>query len=128
DRQDLPLKEYQKDPAKNVMLPAFAKPKHEKVEARTQALIRYAETTHLNRVELNGSKTGVITAGACYQYVKETMGDTVNYCKLGLVWPLPEQLLKDFAAQCETVYVVEELDDFIENHCKALGLAVIGKE
>ena len=128
DRQDLPLKEYQKDPAKNVMLPAFAKPKHEKVEARTQALIRYAETTPLNRVELNGSKTGVITAGACYQYVKEAMGDTVNYCKLGLVWPLPEQLLKDFAAQCETVYVVEELDDFIENHCKALGLAVIGKE
>ena len=127
-RQDLPLKEYQKDPAKNVMLPAFAKPKHEKVEARTQALIRYAETTPLNRVELNGSKTGVITAGACYQYVKEAMGDTVNYCKLGLVWPLPEQLLKDFAAQCETVYVVEELDDFIENHCKALGLAVIGKE
>ncbi len=128
DRQDLPLKEYQKDPAKNVMLPAFAKPKHEKVEARTQALIRYAETTPLNRVELNGSKTGVITAGACYQYVKEAMGDTVNYCKLGLVWPLPEQLLKDFAAQCETVYVVEELDDFIENHCKALGLAVTGKE
>ena len=128
DRQDLPLKEYQKDPAKNVMLPAFAKPKHEKVEARTQALIRYAETTPLNRVELNGSKTGVITAGACYQYVKEAMGDTVNYCKLGLVWPLPEQLLKDFTAQCETVYVVEELDDFIENHCKALGLAVIGKE
>ena len=128
DRQDLPLKEYQKDPAKNVMLPAFAKPKHEKVEARTQALIRYAETTPLNRVELNGSKTGVITAGACYQYVKEAMGDTVNYCKLGLVWPLPEQLLKDFAAQCETVYVVEELDDFIENHCKALGLTVTGKE
>ena len=128
DRQDLPLKEYQKDPAKNVMLPAFAKPKHEKVEARTQALIRYAETTPLNRVELNGSKTGVITAGACYQYVKEAMGDTVNYCKLGLVWPLPEQLLKDFAAQCETVYVVEELDSFIEDHCKALGLAVTGKE
>ena len=128
DRQDLPLKEYQKDPAKNVMLPAFAKPKHEKVEARTQALIRYAETTPLNRVELNGSKTGVITAGACYQYVKEAMGDTVNYCKLGLVWPLPEKLLQEFAAQCETVYVVEELDDFIENHCKALGLAVIGKE
>lgn len=128
DRQDLPLKEYQKDPAKNVMLPAFAKPKHEKVEARTQALIRYAETAPLNRVELNGSKTGVITAGACYQYVKEAMGDTVNYCKLGLVWPLPEQLLKDFAAQCETVYVVEELDSFIEDHCKALGLGVIGKE
>ena len=128
DRQDLPLKEYQKDPAKNVMLPAFAKPKHEKVEARTQALIRYAETTPLNRVELNGSKTGVITAGACYQYVKEAMGDTVNYCKLGLVWPLPEQLIRDFAAKCEKVYVVEELDDFIETHCKALGVPVIGKE
>ena len=56
------------------------------------------------------------------------MGDTVNYLKLGLVWPLPEQLIRDFAAKCEKVYVVEELDDFIENHCKALGIPVIGKE
>ncbi len=128
DRRELPLKEYKKDPAKNVMLPAFAKPKHEKVEARTQTLIAYAETTSLNKVEDNGAKVGVITSGAVYQYVKEAMGDSVNYLKLGMVYPLPEKLIRDFAASCETVYVVEELDDFIETHCKAIGISVTGKD
>ena len=128
ERKELPLKEYQKDPAKNVMLPAFARPKHEKVEARTKTLIAYAETTSLNQVEDNGSKIGVIAAGTPYQYVKEAMGDSVNYLKLGLVYPLPEQLIRDFAAKCEKVYVVEELDDFIETHCKALGVEVTGKD
>ncbi len=128
ERKELPLKEYKKDPAKNVMLPAFAKPKHEKVEARTKTLIAYAETTSINKVENNGAKVGVIASGAVYQYVKEAMGDSVNYLKLGLVYPLPQQLIKDFAASCEKVYVVEELDDFVETHCKALGVPVIGKE
>ncbi|MGI6254747.1 MAG: indolepyruvate ferredoxin oxidoreductase subunit alpha [Acutalibacter sp.] len=128
ERKEQPLKEYKKDPAKNVMLPAFAKVKHEKVEARTRTLIAYAETTTLNQVEDNGSKIGVISSGTPYQYVKEAMGDSVNYLKLGLVYPLPEQLIRDFAAKCEKVYVVEELDDFIETHCKALGIPVIGKE
>ena len=127
ERKELPLKEYKKDPAKNVMLPAFARPKHEKVEARTRTLVAYAETTSLNKIEDNGAKIGVIAAGTPYQYVKEAMGDTVNYLKLGLVWPLPEQLIRDFAAKCEKVYVVEELDDFIETHCKALGVEVTGK-
>ena len=128
ERKEPPLKEYKKDPAKNVMLPAFAKPKHEKVEARTKTLIAYAETTSINKVENNGAKVGVIASGAVYQYVKEAMGDSVNYLKLGLVYPLSQQLIKDFAASCEKVYVVEELDDFVETHCKALGVPVIGKE
>ena len=80
------------------------------------------------RSRTTGAKIGVITSGVAYQYVKEAMGDKVNYCKLGLVWPLPEKLLLDFAARCETVYVAEELDDFIETHCKALGMKVIGKD
>ena len=128
ERKELPLKEYQKDPSKNVMLPAFAKPKHEKVEARTQTLIAYAETTSLNKVEDNGAKVGVITSGTPYQYVKEAMGDSVNYLKLGLVWPLPVKLIQDFAAKCEKVYVVEELDTFIEDHCKSIGVEVTGKD
>ena len=128
ERQELPLKEYKKDPSKNVMLPAFAKAKHEKVEARTKTLTAYAETTSLNVIEDNGASIGVIAAGTPYQYVKEAMGDTVNYLKLGLVWPLPVQLIRDFAAKCEKVYVVEELDDFIETHCKAIGVEVTGKD
>ena len=128
ERQELPLKEYKKDPSKNVMLPAFAKAKHEKVEARTKTLTAYAETTSMNVIEDNGASIGVIAAGTPYQYVKEAMGDTVNYLKLGLVWPLPVQLIRDFAAKCEKVYVVEELDDFIETHCKAIGVEVTGKD
>ena len=128
ERQELPLKEYKKDPSKNVMLPAFAKAKHEKVEARTKTLTAYAETTSLNVIEDNGASIGVIAAGTPYQYVKEAMGDTVNYLKLGLVWPLPVQLIRDFAAKCEKVYVVEELDGFIETHCKAIGVEVTGKD
>ena len=128
ERQELPLKEYKKDPSKNVMLPAFAKAKHEKVEARTKTLAAYAETTSLNVIEDNGASIGVIAAGTPYQYVKEAMGDTVNYLKLGLVWPLPVQLIRDFAAKCEKVYVVEELDGFIETHCKAIGVEVTGKD
>ena len=128
ERQEIPLKEYKKDPAKNVMLPAFARPKHEKVEARTQALTEWAERCEINTIENNGAKIGIICAGAVYQYAREAMGDSANYLKLGMVYPLPQKLLRDFAAQCETLYVAEELDDFIESHCKALGLEVVGKE
>lgn len=128
ERRELPIKPYEKNPAKNVMLPAFAKPKHVAVEERTRALVKWAETAAVNEVEDNGAKISVITSGACFQYVKEAMGDTVNYLKLGMVHPLPEKLILDFAAKAETLYVVEELDDFIESHCKKLGLFVIGKE
>lgn len=128
DRVEAPLKDYQKDAAKNVMLPAFARPKHGKVEERTRALVQWAEGCEVNRIENNGKKTGIICAGAVYQYAKEALGDSVNYLKLGLVWPLPEKLILNFAALCDTVYVAEELDDFIEQHCRALGVKAVGKE
>lgn len=128
DRVEAPLKDYQKDAAKNVMLPAFARPKHGKVEERTRALVQWAEGCEVNRIENNGKKTGIICAGAVYQYAREALGDSVNYLKLGLVWPLPEKLILNFAALCHTVYVAEELDDFIEQHCKALGVKAVGKE
>ena len=128
ERQEHELKPYEKNPAKNVMLPAFAKPKHVKVEERTVALRQWAETSGINVVEDNGAKTGVIVEGAVYQYAHEALGDSVNYLKLGMLWPLPDQLLKDFAAANEKVYVIEELDDVVESHCKSLGLTVTGKD
>ena len=128
EREERELKPYEKNPAKNEMLPAFAKPKHVKVEERTVALRHWAETSGINVVEDNGAKTGVIVEGAVYQYAHEALGDSVNYLKLGMLWPLPDKLLKDFVAANEKVYVIEELDDVVESHCKSLGLTVTGKD
>jgi len=127
ERADLPLREYKKDIPKNVMLPAFARPKHVKVEERTEKLIQWAQGSDINQFEDNGAKVGVIAAGTVYQYAKEALGGSVNYLKLGMVYPLPEQLIRDFAKNLEKLYVIEELDDFIETHCLKLGIPVIGK-
>ena len=122
------LKEYVKDPKKYVMAPANAIAKHPVVEARTKALTEYAESCSLNRAELSADKSlGIITSGTCYQYVKEIYGDSVSVLKLGLVNPLPQKLIIDFAARHDRVVVIEELDPVIENHCKALGIKVDGK-
>jgi len=109
-------------------MPANAIKRHVYVEERHQKLVTFAENCNLNTVEDNGSKIGVICAGIDYQYAKEALLDKVNYLKLGMVYPLPEKLIKDFASKCDKVYVIEELDPFIEEHCKALGVDVIGKD
>jgi indolepyruvate ferredoxin oxidoreductase alpha subunit len=119
---------YKRDIPKYVMTPGGARPKHLAVEARTAALAAWAEGCELNRIENGDGETGVITSGIAYQYAKEALGDSVSYLKLGLVWPLPEKLIRDFAASVKTLYVIEELDSFIEDHCKKLGINVIGKE
>lgn len=127
-RETVPLKDYVKNPAKNIMLPAFARPKHELVEKRTLAQIEFAETSPLNFIEDNGADTGVIVAGSVYKYAKEALGDSVNYLKLGIVNPLPVGKIRQFSAGLKTVYVIEELDDVIETHCKKIGVSVIGKD
>lgn len=122
-RADIPLKEYVKTPAKYVMMPAYAKARHVFVEERMAKLREYAETTPLNRVEFSDkAEFGVITSGAAYQYVKEALGDKASVLKLGLVNPLPAKLIRDFAAKYAKVYVVEELDGIIEEHCRNIGV------
>lgn len=128
DRAELPLKEYKKNPQKNVMLPAYARGRHVFVEERTKKLSELAESADFNRVEMNDTAIGVIAAGDCYQYAKEALGDRASYLKLGMVYPMPEKLIKDFASKVDKLYVIEELDDFIETHCRKLGLEPIGKE
>ncbi len=127
-RKDVPLKPYEKNIAKNVMMPANAKKRHVIVEERMAALKEYAETSELNTVEINSDKIGVITSGISYMYAKEALGDSVSYLKLGMVYPLPDKLIKDFAEKHEKVYVIEELDPIFERHCKSLGIEVIGKD
>ena len=128
ERAEAPLKPYEKNVAKNVMMPAMAIKRHVVVEQRQSDLAAFAETTDLNTLEDNGAKIGVITSGISYMYAKEALGGRVNYLKLGLAYPMPTQKIKDFAAKCEKVYVIEELDPFIEEHCRAIGVDVIGKE
>ena len=128
ERVEHEIKAYEKDPAKHVMMPANARKRHYVVEDHLAALAEYAENCPLNTVEDNGSEIGIITAGNCWNYAKETFGKSANYLKLGLLNPLPKKLILDFAAKCETVIVVEELDPVIENHCRALGISVTGKD
>ena len=128
DRENDELKFYEKNPAKYVMMPGNAIKRHVDVENRMRALEEYAETSPLNTVEDNGAEIGIITSGITYAYAKEALGNKANFLKLGLVYPMPVNLIKDFAAKCKKVYVLEELDPFIEEHCKVNGVDVIGKE
>ncbi len=123
------VKTYAKDPGKYIMMPGNAKRRHPIVEQRLQDLAAWAETAEINRVESGKNrKIGIITSSTSYQYVKEACGDAYPVLKLGMVWPLPEKKLRDFARSVEQLIVVEELDGFLEEHCRNLGLACTGKE
>ena len=122
-------KPYEKTPQKYIMMPGNAKLRHPIVEQRTRDLITWAETCEINRVEEGSDRSiGIITSSTSYQYVKEVCGDKYPVLKLGMIWPLPEQKIVDFAASVDKVMVVEELDGFVEEHCNSLGLKVVGKE
>ena len=129
ERPEPVKKPYEKNGAKYIMMPGNAKKRHPVVEERTRALIEYAEISPLNRVEPGKDrKMGIITSSTSYQYVKEVCGDTYPVLKLGMIWPLPEKLILDFAASVDALTVVEELDGFIEAHCRSLGLSPTGKD
>lgn len=123
-----PVKTYEKNIAKYVMMPGNAIRRHPFVEERTRKLIAYAETSDVNRVEMGDTKLGIITSSTSYQYVKEVFGENACILKLGMINPLPEKLILEFASKVEKIAIVEELDPIIENHCKALGLEVTGKD
>ena len=129
ERADIPQKPYEKNGAKYIMMPGNAKRRHPVVEERTRRLVEWAETAPVNRVEEGRDhKLGIITSSTSYQYVKEVCGDTYPVLKLGMIWPLPEKLILDFAASVDALTVVEELDGFIEAHCRSLGLSPTGKD
>lgn len=119
---------YVKDPTK-VMMTLNSRNAHVRVEQRTKDLIEYAENCEFNRVEMGkDTSVGIITDSTSYQYAREGLGEDACILKLGLINPLPEKLIKDFAAKVDKVVVLEELDPIIENHCKQLGIKVSGKD
>jgi len=122
-------KTYEKNPQKYIMMPGNAKRRHPFVEERTRKLVEWAENCEINRVEEGCDHAiGIIASSTAYQYVKEVCGEKYPVLKLGMIWPMPEEKLRAFAASVEKLVVVEELDSFIEAHCKNLGLTVYGKE
>ncbi|MBR4458006.1 MAG: indolepyruvate ferredoxin oxidoreductase subunit alpha [Clostridia bacterium] len=129
ERVTPPVRPYEKNIGKYVMMPGNAIRRHPFVEERTRRLAAFAETSPLNRVEEGSDRSvGIVTSSTCYQYVKEVCGDRYPVLKLGMIWPMPDEKLKAFAASVDRLVVVEELDPFIENHCRVLGLDPAGKE
>ena len=124
EKEDKP---YVRDIAKNVMMPGNAKGRHLVVESRENALIQDGCNFPINRVEYNDRKIGFITAGIPYQYVKEAFPEA-SVLKLGLVNPLPRKLIEEFAANIDTLYIIEELDPIIEEQVKSWGIKATGKE
>jgi indolepyruvate ferredoxin oxidoreductase alpha subunit len=118
---------FVRDPAKWVMLPQNAKRRHVVVEERTKALREFAETFEENRIEWADRSLGFVTSGVSYQYVKEAFPDA-SVLKIGLAYPLPERIFREFAAGVSRLVVVEELDPYLETHVRALGIPAEGKE
>ncbi len=126
EREEAPARGFNESPAKNVMIPAHARPRHVAVLEREKKLKEYFETAPINRWEKGEGKFGVITAGTCYPYVREVL-PAASVLKLGASWPLPEGLIARFCQSVERVFVVEELEPVIEREVRALGFKAEGK-
>lgn len=127
DRIDLDLKKYVKNVTKFVMMPANAKIRRKDLVARENSLKDYAENSEINKIELNDRSVGIISSGITYNYAKEAMPNA-SFLKLGMVYPLPDGLIKSFAGMVEKLYVVEELETIFEEYIKGIGIEVKGKE
>ena len=128
-RENVPMKEYVKQPAKYIMMPGYAKLRHPVVEERTAKIRAFSEESAFNTMELaENDEIGIITSGCSYLYVKEVFGDSVSVLKIGMVNPLPDEMILTFASKVKKLYVIEELDPVIEDHVKSLGIEVIGKK
>jgi len=121
------LPAYERNPGKYVMVPANARRRHPVVEERMIKLAEYAETSNLNRIETGKSELGIIAAGIAYQYAREVFPDA-TFLKLGMVYPLAEKLIRNFAEKVKQVVIIEELDPFIEEHVRLMGIPVKGKD
>ncbi|MDK2918054.1 MAG: indolepyruvate ferredoxin oxidoreductase, alpha subunit [Candidatus Petromonas sp.] len=128
EREEVGIKEYEKNIPKYVAIPANGRVLHVKVEERLKKLEEFSNTTELNRIEWNDKKIGIISSGIAYQYAKEVFGDKASYLKLGFTFPLPMKKIKDFADQVKKLYVIEELEPYIEEQIRAAGIDCIGKE
>ncbi len=127
DRVDVPLKAYEKNIAKNVMMPGMARKRHVVMEDRLNVIGKDASSLSVNVAEYNSDDVCVITNGVVYNYVKEAMPNA-SVLKLGMVNPIPKDLIKEFTSKHKKTYIVEELEPIFEEQIKAMGIEVIGKD
>ncbi|MDR3270686.1 MAG: indolepyruvate ferredoxin oxidoreductase subunit alpha [Peptococcaceae bacterium] len=128
ERKERELKPYQKKPMNYNLMPAHSKQLRVIAEERMRKLEEFSNTTSMNYIEWNNKQIGVIASGISFQYAKEVFGTQASYLKLGFTHPLPEQKIKEFAAQVERLYIIEETEPYIEEKVKQLGIPCIGKE
>jgi indolepyruvate ferredoxin oxidoreductase alpha subunit len=119
-------KPFPRNPAKYVMVPGNAVKRHPIIEQRIKEVAEFAESFPFNRIEPADKSLGIITAGVAYQYAKEVF-PTASILRLGMTWPVPEQLIRQFAASVDRLIVIEELDPFIEEAVRLMGIPVEGK-
>lgn len=127
ERTEVPVQPYVRNASKFVSTPANAYRNHGKVERNLKALEQYANESPLNREELAGEEIGVITSSIAYTYAKEAFPEGTSFLKLGITNPLPMDLIRRFAAKVRQLYVIEELDDFLEEQIRAAGIPCMGK-
>ncbi len=118
---------YKKNINKYVTAPAYAKKLRANLEVKLQNMEEYANTCELNQPEWYDKKIGVVTSGISYQYAKETFGKNASYLKLGMTFPLPTKLIEDFCSQVEKVYVIEEMDPYLQEFLERHGIECVGK-
>lgn len=129
EREEVGVKEYNKDIKKYIMVPAHSKAKHYEMETERLPRLRdYSNNTPLNRIEWGDKKIGIITSGISYLHAKEVFGDEASYLKIGFTYPLPDEMIIKFAKAVDKLYVIEETEPYIENFVKTLGIECIGKE
>lgn len=128
ERKNFEIIPYKKQPQKFIAAPAHAKMLHPIVEDKLVRLEQFSNETELNRIEWGNKKVGIVTSGVAYNYAREVFGDDASYLKLGFTFPLPMDKIRAFAGEVETLYVIEELEPFIEEQMKAAGIPCIGKE
>jgi len=128
ERTELGAKPYEKNIPKYVAAPANAKKLHIVLEDKLKELEAFSNETPLNFIEWNDRKIGIVTSGVAYQYAKDVFGDTASYLKIGFSFPLPMEKIKAFAKEVDTLYVIEELEPFMEEQMKAAGIECVGKD
>jgi indolepyruvate ferredoxin oxidoreductase alpha subunit len=128
DRTEVGVKPYAKDIKKYIMTPGHSKIKHPEVIDRLAKVQEYSNNCPLNTIEWNDKKIGVLTSGISYQYAKEIYGDSVSYLKIGLSYPLPDKMIKEFAEAVDKLIIIEENEPYLENAVKVMGIKCTGKE
>ncbi len=125
--EDASERHFERCPEKYVMLPGFARTRHVEHLKRLELLGQWVEDHPLNRMELRSRSLGVVTGGASYNYVREVLPEA-SVLKLGVMFPLPERMMAEFASKVDRLIVVEELEPYLEDALRRLGLAVEGKK